>query len=311
MVFAYIANLLAFAGIYGIVGISLNVAFGYTGLANLGHAALFGIGAYVSALLALGLGMPFWAALLVAGLFAALIGWLLAWPTARLRGDYLALATLGFGFIVESVFKNWMDVTRGPLGIPGIPKPELFGFVFSSTESYLLIVAAFLLVTYLVVKRIVDSPFGRVLKAIREDELAAQSLGKHTHRYKALALAFSGFFAGLAGALFAHYITFIDPSSFTIFETILAFSIVIVGGMGSLEGSLIGAALITFLPEPLRFIGFPSAVIGPARQLIYAALLIIIILKRPQGLRGEYAFGSSKASEQVRKHAASVPSAKA
>jgi len=291
MVFAYIANLLALAGIYGIVGISLNVAFGYTGLANLGHAALFGIGAYVSALLALSLGLPFWAALLVAGLFAAFIGWLLAWPTARLRGDYLALATLGFGFIVESVFKNWMDVTRGPLGIPGIPKPELFGFVFASTESYLLVVAFFLAITYFVVKRVVDSPFGRVLKAIREDELAAQSLGKHTHRYKALALALSGFFAGIAGSLFAHYITFIDPSSFTIFETILAFSIVIIGGMGSVEGALIGAALLTFLPEPLRFIGFPSAIIGPARQLIYAGLLIAIILKRPEGIRGEYAFG--------------------
>jgi branched-chain amino acid transport system permease protein len=298
MVFAYIANLLAFAGIYGIVGISLNVAFGYTGLANLGHAALFGIGAYASALIAINLGFPFWAALLVAALFAAAVGWLLAWPTAKMKGDYLALATLGFGFIVESVFKNWMDVTRGPLGIPGIPKPELFGFVFNSTESYLLIVAVFLAITYVVVSRVMSSPFGRVLKAIREDELAAQSLGKHTHRYKALALALSGFFAGLAGALFAHYITFIDPSSFTIFETILAFSIVTVGGMGTVQGSLIGAAIITFLPEPLRFIGFPSAVVGPARQLLYAALLIIIILKRPQGIRGEFAFGGKNAESK-------------
>ena len=298
MVFAYIANLLVLAGIYGIVGISLNVAFGYTGLANLGHAALFGIGAYVSALIAINLGFPFWAALLVAALFSAAVGWLLAWPTARMKGDYLALATLGFGFIVESVFKNWMDVTRGPLGIPGIPKPELFGFSFVSTESYLLIVAIFLVITYVIVKRVMDSPFGRVLKAIREDELAAQSLGKHTHRYKALALAISGFFAGIAGSLFAHYITFVDPSSFTIFETILAFSIVTVGGMGTMSGSLIGAAIITFLPEPLRFIGFPSTVVGPARQLLYAALLIIIVLKRPQGIRGESTLGVKHAKSQ-------------
>ena len=239
----------------------------------------------------LGLGLPFWVAILVAGLFAAAMGYMVSVPARRLRGDYLALGTLGFAFIVEAVLKNWTDLTRGPLGIPGIPKPELFGYVFSGLESYLLLTLAFLAVTVFVVHRTVNSPFGRVLKAVREDETAAQALGKNTLRYKSLALSISAFFAGIAGSLYAHYITFIDPTSFSFPVLILLLSMVIIGGSASIKGSVVGAFLLILLPEPLRFIGLPSNLIGAGRQMIYAVLLLAILLRKPQGLFGEYVFG--------------------
>ncbi len=286
--FPYIENLLIFGSIFSILSVSLNLSMGYTGLFNLGHAAFFAIGAYVSALLVLSLGLSFWIAILAAGLFAALFGFLLSKPTMRLKGDYLALGTLGFAFIVEAVLKNWTEVTRGPLGIPGIPKPELFGFVFSSLESYLLLSIGFLVLTIFVVHRTVNSPFGRVLKSIREDETAAQTLGKNTVKYKALILTISAFFAGIAGSLYAHYITFIDPTSFSFTTLILLLSMVIIGGTSSIKGSVAGAFLLIFLPEPLRFIGLPSNLVGAGRQIIYAVLLLAILLKKPNGLFGEY-----------------------
>ena len=289
--FPYIENLFILGGIFSILSVSLNLSMGYTGLFNLGHAAFFAIGAYVSALLVLGLGLPFWVAILVAGLFAAAMGYMVSVPARRLRGDYLALGTLGFAFIVEAVLKNWTDLTRGPLGIPGIPKPELFGYVFSGLESYLLLTLAFLAVTVFVVHRTVNSPFGRVLKAVREDETAAQALGKNTLRYKSLALSISAFFAGIAGSLYAHYITFIDPTSFSFPVLILLLSMVIIGGSASIKGSVVGAFLLILLPEPLRFIGLPSNLIGAGRQMIYAVLLLAILLRKPQGLFGEYVFG--------------------
>src|SRR3989344_1546036 len=212
---AYVIHLLILVGIYIILAISLNLAMGFTGLLNIGHVAFYGIGAYTSALLALNLGFPFWISLLIGGLIAALFGLLLAIPTVKLKGDYLAIATLGFAVIIENIFRNWISLTRGPLGLPGIPKPNLFGFTFSGF-SYLILVLFFLLITYLFVRYIVNSPYGRVLKSIREDELVALSLGKNVVRYKTQALIISAFFAGVAGSLYAHYITFIDPSSFTI-----------------------------------------------------------------------------------------------
>ncbi len=267
---------------------------GYTGLFNLGHAAFFAIGAYASALLVMGLGLPFWVAILVAALFTAFMGYLVSIPARRLKGDYLALGTLGFAFIVEAILKNWMELTRGPLGIPGIPRPEIFGFIFSSIESYSLLSLAVLAVTIFIIHRIVNSPFGRVLKSIREDETAAQMLGANASRYKMIALTVSAFFAGIAGSLYAHYITFIDPTSFSLPTLILLLSIVIIGGMASIKGSVAGAFLLILLPEPLRFIGLPSNIVGAGRQIIYAVLVLVILLKRPQGLFGEYVFRRRK-----------------
>ncbi len=291
---AYFENLIILGSIFSILSVSLNITMGYTGLFNLGHAAFFAIGAYVSALLALTFGLPFWVAIVIAALAAAFFGFLLGFPTLRLRGDYLALGTLGFAFIVEAVLKNWTEVTRGPLGIPGIPRPELFGFVFSSLDAYMILSLALLGVTVFIIHRTVNSPFGRVLKSIREDETAAQMLGKNTLHSKLVALTVSAFFAGIAGSLYAHYITFIDPTSFSLPVLILLLSAVIIGGLGSVRGSVVGAFLLILLPEPLRFIGLPSSIVGAGRQIIYGALLLLILLKRPQGLFGEYIFKRGK-----------------
>jgi branched-chain amino acid transport system permease protein len=177
------------------------------------------------------------------------------------------------------------------MGLPGIPGFSVFGLSFDSTFSYLILVFVFVLITIFIVRRIVDSPFGRVLKSIREDEIAAEALGKDTLKHKLLAFVIGAFFAGIAGSLYAHYISFIDPSSFTIMESILILLMVIFGGMGSIKGSIVGATILVVFPELLRFLGMPSAIAAPTRQMIYGLILIILMIKRPQGLMGRFRFG--------------------
>jgi len=283
---AYLIHLLILVGIYLILAISLQLAVGFTGLLNLGHIAFYAIGAYISALLALA-GWPWWICLLLAGTGAMLSGFLLALPTNKLKGDYLALATLGFTFVIYAITLNWTSLTRGPLGLPGIPKPSLFGFVFSDNFAFLILTAIITTISYFIIKRIVSSPFGKVLEAIRDDELATRVLGKNTFKMKTYALGISAFFAGIAGSLYAHYITFIDPSSFTLLQLIPVIAIVIIGGLASLRGTVIAAIILVLLPEPLRFIGFPSSVVGPARQIIYALLLLLILIYKPKGFYGK------------------------
>ena len=287
MIHPYLLHLLVLIGIWGILAMSLNLAMGVTGLMQVAHAAFFGIGAYASALLVLKLGFPFWAALLAAGVVAACFGFLLGLPTLRLRGDYLALGTLGFAVVVESVFRNWISLTRGPAGLPGIPKASLFGIAFTDPLSSFALVAGITLLTFLLLQRLVKSPFGLVLKAIREDEVAAQVLGKNIVSCKLQALTISAFFAGIAGSLYAHYITFINPDAFGLLDVVLIISMLVVGGQGSMGGSLLGAAILILLPEPLRFIGLPGSMVGAVRQLLYAALLVFLIVRRPQGVWGE------------------------
>lgn len=286
MIEAYLIHLLILVCIYLILAVSLQLAIGFTGLLNLGHIAFFGIGAYTSALLALA-GFPFWFCLAAAGIISMLFGFLLAIPTNKLRGDYLALATMGFSFVIYAVFLNWTELTRGPLGLPGIPRSELFGFVFSDNLSFLFLSFAIAVICFLAIKKILDSPFGRVLGATRDNELAARVLGKNTFKIKSFALATSAFFAGISGSLYAHYITFIDPSSFTILQIIPLLAIVIIGGLASLRGTILATIIIVLLPEPLRFIGFPSSIVGPARQIIYALLLLLILIFRPKGFFGK------------------------
>jgi len=285
MISAYLIHLLILIGIYLILAISLQLSVGFTGLLNLGHIAFYAIGAYISALLALA-GLPFWFCFLLAGIGAMFFGFLLAISTNKLKGDYLALATLAFTFVIYAITLNWTSLTRGPLGLPGIPKPSLFGFTFSDNFSFLVLVFVIALISYLIIARITKSPFGRVLEAIRDDELATRVLGKNTFKMKSYALGISAFFAGIAGSLYAYYITFIDPSSFTLSQLIPVLAIVIIGGLASLKGTIIATIILVLLPEPLRFVGFPSSIIGPARQMIYALLLLLILIKKPRGLYG-------------------------
>jgi len=284
----YLLHILVITGIYIILTLSLNLVVGYTGLASLGHATFSCIGAYASALLALNYGLSPWLGLLIGACAAAILGIVIGAPSLRLKGDYLALATFGLGVIVYSVAKNWVAVTRGPMGLPGIPGFSVFGVQISEVWAYLVLVAVFVWLTYFVMRRIVNSPFGRILRAIREDETATLAVGKDVNKYKIIVFVIGAFFAGIAGSLYAHYITFIDPSSFTVMESITILLMVVFGGMGSLSGSFIGAAVLVILPEMLRFVGMPSSVAAPLRQMIYGLLLIILMLKRPQGILGKY-----------------------
>ena len=290
MIDAYIIHLLILIGIYIILSISLQLALGYNGLLNLGHIAFFGIGAYTSALLALS-GWPFWICIIAAGIMAMIFGFILSIPTNKLRGDYLALATMGFTFVIYAILLNWTDLTRGPLGLPGIPRPDLFGFVFSDNLTFLILTCVIALLSYFIIYRIVKSPFGKVIESIRDDELASRILGKNSFKTKSIVLAVSAFFAGIAGSLYASYITFIDPSSFTIMQLIPVLLIVIVGGLASLPGTIIATVVLILIPESLRFVGFPSSIVGPMRQILYAVILILILIYKPKGFFGKVELG--------------------
>ena len=286
----YLLHILVIAGIYIILTLSLNLIVGYTGLPALGHAAFSCIGAYTSSLLALNMGLSPWIGLLIGACVAAISGIVIGYPAVRLKGDYLALATFGLGVIIYSIAKNWVSLTRGPMGLPGIPGFSIFGFELSETWTYLLLVMIFVAITIFVMRRIVDSPFGSVLRSIREDEVAAETLGKNTVKHKLLVFVIGAFFAGIAGSLYAHYITFIDPSSFTVMESITILLMVIFGGMGTISGSVVGAVILVVFPELLRFLGMPSSIAAPMRQMIYGLLLVVLMIKRPQGIMGRYQF---------------------
>ncbi|MCK4918325.1 MAG: branched-chain amino acid ABC transporter permease [Candidatus Pacebacteria bacterium] len=274
--------------IYTILAVSLNLVVGYTGLLSVTHAAFYGIGAYTTALLLTQTGIGFFTSIVLGVVLTVIISFLIGLVLSRFRDDYYALASLGFNVIVFSIFLNWQELTRGPLGIPGISKPELFGFSFSSNFSYLILTIIFAVLVYLVSSFIVNSSFGRVLKAIREDEKAIQIFGYNTQYYKLVIFVISAGMASIAGSFFASYITFVDPSSFYIMESIFVLTIIILGGLANLRGAVLGALILILLPEALRFVGFPSDIAAQMRQVIYGLILILLMLYRPQGLKGEY-----------------------
>lgn len=283
--FEYPIHLLIIILIYILLTASLNLTLGYTGLLNLGHIAFFAIGAYASALLVKS-GAPFIIAFIAAGILAAIFGLLLIIITRKLRGDYLALATLGFSYVTYSILLNWQSLTRGPLGLPGIPRPSFFSMIISSNIAYLIFTAVIVSASLLIIWLIVKSPFGRLLQATRDDEMGLRVLGKNTDILKYKAMALSACFAGIAGSLFAHYISYIDPKTFTLNELIIVLTLLIVGGIASLRGSIIAPFIILSIPELLRFIALPTTMIGPVRQIFYALLLLAILFWKPKGLFG-------------------------
>ncbi len=284
----YLIHIAILVCIYGILGLSLNLVVGEAGLLNVTQAAFYGIGAYGVALLMTNFDINFFLALFfgmaLSGVCALLIGLVLS----RFAGDFYALGSFGFNVIVWSIMLNWQSVTHGPLGVPGIGRPELFGFIFSENLYFLLLAAAALASVYGVCQFITKSSFGRVLHAIREDEQAIAVFGYVTSHYKLLVFVFSAMVAAVAGGLFASYITFIDPSSFTLSESIFILSIVILGGLASSRGAMLGALFLIVLPEALRFIGFPPDIAAQMRQMVYGLILILLMLYRPQGLMGTF-----------------------
>lgn len=275
---AYALHLTILAGIYIILTISLNLIIGYAGQVSLGHAAFYGIGAYASALAALHWHWPFPAAALAAILVAGLCGLGLGLPTLRLKEDYLAIVTLGFGVIVDLVFLN-LDITGGPDGLPGIPPPSFWGMSFRTPWHYLILVTVAVILVLIATYRLVDSYHGRALRAIRDHEVTAQVMGINSPAYKIVIFTLAAGLAGLAGSLYAHYITFINPESFGLHTSILILAMVVLGGMGSIAGSILGAVILTILPELLRQThGY--------QDLIYGGLLMVLLIWRPEGVLG-------------------------
>jgi branched-chain amino acid transport system permease protein len=287
----YILHIAVLVTIYATLAMSLDLVVGHTGLLSIAHAAFYGIGAYTSALLSIHFQVPFPIALAGAMTAGILVSFAVSVPALRLRDEYFVIATFAFQVIIFSVFNNWIEVTRGPLGIPGIPPPTLFGWRLGTKPEMLVLGLTVLGITYLIVRRLSASGFGRVLRAIREDESFAQSLGKNTVRFKVIAFTISAALAALAGSLYAHYITYIDPTTFTVMESILIVSMVIIGGAGSHLGAIVGAVVLTVMPELLRFVGLPAPVAANVREIIYGALLVLMMLVRPQGLLGAYRLG--------------------
>ena len=283
-------HILIVIGIYIILSVSLNLIVGYTGLLSLGQAAFYGIGAYCAALLALNFHTPFVLNLFCTVVFVAFVGFIIAVPTLRLRDDYFVIATFALQEITYSILNNAVSITGGPSGLSAIPQPSIFGWELTSNLDFLMAVTIICMIILGVSRSIVNSPFGRVLKAIREDEIFIMALGKNIAVFKVLIFLFCASMASVAGVIYANYISFIDPTSFTMMESIFIISIVIIGGAGNIWGSVLAAAVLVILPEALRFLGMPSAIAANMRQIIYGALLVIFMLFRPQGFIGEYSF---------------------
>ncbi len=284
----YLIHLAILFAIYAILGITLNLVVGYTGLLSVAHAAFYGIGAYATALLLTQSGVGFFMSVILGIIITAAISFLIGIILSKFKDDYYALASFGFNIIIFSTFLNWQSLTRGPLGIPGISRPELFGINFSSNLNFLILASLFLIIVYFISRFIVNSSFGRVLKAIREDEKALQIFGYNTSYFKLAIFVISAGMASVAGSLFASYITFVDPSSFTLMESIFILAIIILGGLANLRGSILGALFLILIPEILRFVGFPTDIAAQMRQVVYGIILILFMLYRPQGLVGEY-----------------------
>jgi len=283
---AYIAHYLVMVGIYTILAVSLNLLVGYAGIFSLAHAAVYGIGAYASALVALKLGLGFWGGLVVAAAAGACAAALVAIPSLRVAGDYYIVASFGLQVVILTVFMNWTDLTNGHAGLAGIPRPRFFGIVFDNPFKYVGLSLALAALTYAVCRRLTDSAFGRTLRAVREDEIAAQAMGKNVVLIKIVVTTISSALGALAGSLYAHYITYINPSSFTLDESIFITSLVILGGTERLAGPVVGAFILLAVPEALKFLAIPDTVAAPARQILYGGLLILFMFVRPEGILG-------------------------
>jgi branched-chain amino acid transport system permease protein len=283
---AYIAHYLVMVGIYTILATSLNLLVGYSGIFSLAHAAIYGIGAYASALAALKLGLGFWGGLLVAAVVGALAAALVAIPSLRVAGDYYIVASFGLQVVILTVFINWTSLTNGHAGLPAIPRPSVFGLMVDDPFRYVVLSLALAGLTYAICRRLTGSAFGRTLRAVREDEIAAQATGKNVVAVKITITTISSALGALAGSLYAHYITYINPTSFTLDESIFITSLVILGGTERLAGPFVGALILLAVPEALKFLAIPDTVAAPMRQILYGALLILFMFVRPEGILG-------------------------
>ena len=285
----YLLHIIIMINIYIILTTSSNLLVGMTNLLSLGQAAFYGLGAYFTVMALQILHLPLTLAILFVMVITALLSLLIAYPTLRLKGDYFVLATLGFQLIVYSVLYNWIPVTRGPYGIPSISAPKLFGLIpITGIIPYLFVTSILAGIVIFLFYSLVHSPFGRTLKGIRDDEISMLTLGRNVTSIKIQVFAISSAFIAIAGFLYATYVSYIDPTSFNLDESIFILSALIIGGVGNTKGPIVGAVFVVVLPELLRFVGLPDSVAANLRQIIYGLTIIILMLIRPQGLAGEY-----------------------
>ena len=290
----YILHLLILICFYTLLSQSLNLSAGFTGLISLAHAGFYGIGAYTTAILTTQFGFSFWLSIPLAMLISGAIAFIVSLIALRTVEDYFIICTLGIQIILFSIMNNWMGLTRGPLGIPGIPSIHFLVIDLDSKISFLSLSLFFVGIVWFVLRNISKSGFGKTLKAISEDEIYAQSIGKNVYLSKIVSFTLSAMFAAIPGTLYAHYISYIDPTSFTVNESIFVLSIVIIGGLGNLTGSFLAAAFLVLLPEALRFIGMPDSIAANMRQIIYGLILVIVMMTGRNGLKELFTLKVSK-----------------
>ncbi len=296
----YALHLLIYFSIYGILALSLNLIVGYCGLITLAHSAYFAIGAYVYALLSLNGHSGFLLALTASAAVPMVFSLAVSLPAWRFKGDLFVMVSLAVQACIFSVLQNWtarnaplgswQNLTNGPFGIAGVPKPSIFHWQADSMVACAMLSMTILVACGFVVWRLVVSPWGRLLQCLRDDELAARSLGIRTRKAKVEAFALSCGISGIAGALYASYVGFIDPSAASLDQGILLLCMVIIGGVGNFKGPLVGATALVALPEALRFIYFPPDIAANMRLLLFGLLLVFMAHFRPQGLAGTYRF---------------------
>lgn len=284
----FLMVLFIYIGIYSISSLGLNLIVGYTGLLSLCQAAFVAIGAYTTAIIMTSTGISFWWVLPVAGIAASLSGMLIGIPTLRLKGDYLAIATLGFGEIVKNIIVNWDSMTKGPMGINGIPAVNLFGTHLTILDKlpWMLIIWVFVFITYYLVRRIVRSRVGRALEAIREDEIAASSMGINTAKYKIGAFTAGSFFAGIAGALYAAYTQAVAPNTFDFMMSVMILCMIVLGGLGRNIAAVGGALIIVLAEFTPRLLGISSIIPPQLNQILFGFILVVMMIYRPQGIIG-------------------------
>lgn len=279
---SFLLNVLVFIGINTMLALGLNLLLGFAGQISLGHAAFFGLGAYISGVLTANHAFNPWLAIVIAALVVGVLAFVIGFPILKLKGHYLAMATLGFGIIIYIVFNETVDVTGGPSGLPGIPNLSLGGMVFDTDLKNYYLIWFFTLMTMLLSVNLLDSRIGRALRAIHGSEVAARVLGANVRLLKVQVFTLSAVISALAGSLYAHTMTFISPASFGFNFSVELVTMVIVGGLGSIYGSFLGAAILTLLPEFLRAVHDYDIV-------VYGLLLIIMTMYLPGGLAGGFA----------------------
>lgn len=275
----YFRDVMTLTGMYIILALGLNIIVGQTGLLNLGYAAFYAVGAYTYAILSTVWGLSFWPGLIAGTLSAAVFAALLGLPTLKLRGDYFAIVTLGLGEITRIVLNNWDGLTGGPNGISRIGRPVIAGYTLHTTLDFYYLILAFVIFTVFAVHRLISSRIGRAWIAVREDDVAAEAMGIDAFRLKMIAFVIGSGLAGLTGVFFAAKMAFVSPESFTFFESVMILCMVVLGGMGSIPGVILGALLLITLPEVLREF-------QDYRMLAFGLALVLMMVFRPQGLLG-------------------------